>query len=58
MFRDPWAKANAWRTHPVFKGSAMVRNFLPGFGTALVLFSAYVVFDKMVAKPLKGGEQH
>lgn len=47
LFRDPWAKREAWRRHPVFSKAAMFKNFFPGFGIAVVAFSAYVVYDNM-----------
>lgn len=47
LFRDPWAKREAWRKHPVFANTAMFRNFFPGFGIAVVAFTAYVVADNV-----------
>ncbi|KAH9988431.1 hypothetical protein BJV74DRAFT_463205 [Russula compacta] len=40
---DPWAKRDAWRRHPVFSNRAMFANLFPGFGIAVVAFSAYVL---------------
>ncbi|RDB25338.1 hypothetical protein Hypma_007889 [Hypsizygus marmoreus] len=31
LFRDPWAKREAWRKHPVFSNRIMFRNLFPGF---------------------------
>ncbi|KAF8070483.1 NADH dehydrogenase 1 beta subcomplex subunit 3 [Lyophyllum atratum] len=45
LFRDPWAKREAWRKHPVFTNRVMFRNILPGFGIAVVAFTAYVVAE-------------
>ncbi|KAF7376183.1 NADH-ubiquinone oxidoreductase B12 subunit [Mycena sanguinolenta] len=28
-FRDPWAKREAWRKHPVFSNRAMFSNLFP-----------------------------
>ena len=60
LYRDPWAKREAWRKHPVFSRAAMFRNIFPGFGSAVVAFTAYVVADNFVlkshAKP--GGNHH
>ena len=47
LFRDPWAKRDAWRKHPVFSNRAMFANFFPGFGIALVAFTAYVIADNV-----------
>ncbi|PAV19039.1 nadh-ubiquinone oxidoreductase b12 [Pyrrhoderma noxium] len=41
LFRDPWAKREAWRKHPVFSKVAMFKNLFPGFGIAVVAFSAF-----------------
>ncbi|KAJ7680365.1 NADH dehydrogenase 1 beta subcomplex subunit 3 [Mycena polygramma] len=46
-FRDPWAKREAWRKHPVFWNRAMFANLFPGLGIAIVAFSAYVVADNL-----------
>jgi NADH dehydrogenase (ubiquinone) 1 beta subcomplex subunit 3 len=50
LFRDPWAKAEAWRRHPVFSSRAMFRNLFPGFGIAVVAFTGYVMFDNMYSE--------
>ncbi|KAF8893785.1 NADH dehydrogenase 1 beta subcomplex subunit 3 [Infundibulicybe gibba] len=47
LFRDPWAKREAWRKHPVFTNRVMFRNLFPGFGIAVVAFTAYVVADNI-----------
>jgi len=47
LFRDPWAKRDAWRKHPVFSNRAMFSSLFPGFGIAVVAFTAYVVADKI-----------
>ncbi|KAJ7084427.1 NADH dehydrogenase 1 beta subcomplex subunit 3 [Mycena belliarum] len=44
-FRDPWAKRDAWRRHPVFSNRAMFSSMFPGLGIAIVAFSAYVLAD-------------
>ncbi|KAJ7218026.1 NADH-ubiquinone oxidoreductase B12 subunit family-domain-containing protein, partial [Mycena pura] len=44
-FRDPWAKREAWRNHPVFSNRAMFTSMFPGLGIAIVAFSAYVLVD-------------
>ncbi|GLB37453.1 putative NADH-ubiquinone oxidoreductase B12 subunit family protein [Lyophyllum shimeji] len=37
LFRDPWAKREAWRKHPVFSNRAMFRNLFPGFGIGVII---------------------
>ncbi|KAI0316249.1 NADH dehydrogenase 1 beta subcomplex subunit 3 [Amylostereum chailletii] len=59
LFRDPWAKRDAWRKHPVFSNRAMFSNLFPGFGIALVAFTAYVVADNVYfSKRVKHEEAH
>ncbi|TFK44735.1 NADH dehydrogenase 1 beta subcomplex subunit 3 [Crucibulum laeve] len=48
LFRDPWAKREAWRKSPVFSNRAMFRNLFPGFGIAVVAFTAYVIADNLL----------
>lgn len=50
LYRDPWAKREAWRNHPVFSRAAMFKNFFPGFGIAVVAFTGYVVVDNFYLK--------
>jgi len=47
LYKDPWAKREAWRKHPVFSNRAMFRNLFPGFGIAVVAFTAYVIGDNL-----------
>ena len=47
MFRDPWAKREAWRKHPIFNQRAMLSKMFPGFGVAVVAFTTYVIIDNM-----------
>ncbi|TFY79588.1 hypothetical protein EWM64_g4426 [Hericium alpestre] len=47
LFRDPWAKRDAWRRHPVFSKRVMFSNLFPGFGIAAVAFTAYVIVDNV-----------
>ncbi|KAI9569688.1 NADH dehydrogenase 1 beta subcomplex subunit 3 [Boletus coccyginus] len=54
LFRDPWAKREAWRKHPVFSNRAMFSSLFPGFGIAAVAFTAYVVFDNFYGKIQNG----
>jgi NADH dehydrogenase (ubiquinone) 1 beta subcomplex subunit 3 len=48
LYRDPWAKREAWRKHPVFSNRAMFRKMFPGFGIAVAAFSVYVVAENLL----------
>ena len=50
LYRDPWAKADAWRKLPVFQLRNTVPKALPGFGTAIVAFTCYVIADNFLFK--------
>ncbi|KAF9474217.1 hypothetical protein BDN70DRAFT_885047 [Pholiota conissans] len=58
LFRDPWAKAEAWRKSPIFTNRIMLRNMFPGFGIAVVAFTAYVVVDNIYLSSQKSVESH
>jgi len=47
---DSWAKRDAWRKHPVFSNRAMFSTLFPGFGIAVVAFSAYVLAENVLGK--------
>jgi NADH dehydrogenase (ubiquinone) 1 beta subcomplex subunit 3 len=47
LYRDPWAKREAWRKHPLFSNRVMFRNLFPGFGIAVVAFTTYVIADNV-----------
>lgn len=47
IYRNPWAKKDAWRKHPVFAQRAMFSKMFPGFGIAVVAFTTYVVADNL-----------
>lgn len=47
LFRDPWAKREAWRKSPIFSNRVMFRNLFPGFGIAVAAFTAYVIADNV-----------
>ncbi|KZT10811.1 uncharacterized protein LAESUDRAFT_721197 [Laetiporus sulphureus 93-53] len=53
LFRDPWAKREAWRKHPIFAKRAMFARTFPGLGIATVAFATYVLVDNLYlnAKP-------
>jgi NADH dehydrogenase (ubiquinone) 1 beta subcomplex subunit 3 len=65
LYRDPWARREAWRKTPeYFSKRVMFRNVFPGFGIALVAFTGYVIVDELMLKGKKdqhghgGGEHH
>ncbi|PWY98050.1 hypothetical protein BCV70DRAFT_165513 [Testicularia cyperi] len=47
LYRDPWAKREAWRKHPVFSNRFMFRNIFPGFGLGLGAFAIYWAIDTL-----------
>ncbi|OBZ70942.1 hypothetical protein A0H81_09214 [Grifola frondosa] len=53
IYRDPWAKKEAWRKHPVFARGAMLSKMFPGFGIAVVAFTTYVIAENILAKEKK-----
>ncbi|KAF9566734.1 hypothetical protein CPC08DRAFT_703703 [Agrocybe pediades] len=58
LFRDPWAKNEAWRKSPIFSNRVMFRNLFPGFGIAVVAFTAYVVADNVYLSAHKTDSHH
>jgi len=59
LYHDPWAKREAWRKTPqYFSRKAMFRQMFPGFGIALVAFSAYVVVDNVYLSTHSKKEEH
>lgn len=57
-FRDPWAKREAWRKSSVFSNRIMFRNLFPGFGIAVVAFTAYVIADNIYLKAQSSDSHH
>ncbi|KAI9140828.1 NADH-ubiquinone oxidoreductase B12 subunit family-domain-containing protein [Paraphysoderma sedebokerense] len=43
LYRNPWARVDAWRNHPIFSRTAMFRGAFPGLGIATVAFTIYCV---------------
>ncbi|KAG6334664.1 hypothetical protein ID866_4431 [Astraeus odoratus] len=58
LFRDPWAKRDAWRKHPVFSNRAMFSSMFPGFGIAVVAFASYVIVDNFYLKSRSEKHEH
>jgi NADH dehydrogenase (ubiquinone) 1 beta subcomplex subunit 3 len=58
LFRDAWAKREAWRKHPVFARTTMVRSAFPGFGIGLVAFAGFVVVDNVLGIGKKHDDHH
>ncbi|KZV86579.1 hypothetical protein EXIGLDRAFT_621717 [Exidia glandulosa HHB12029] len=50
LYRDPWAKREAWRKSPIFTTRSYLRHLFPGFGIGLAAFVVYVVVDETVLK--------
>lgn len=46
LFRDPWAKREAWRKHPIFSTRYYVRHMFPGFTLGVSAFVAYLAWEK------------
>ncbi|KAH7874772.1 NADH dehydrogenase 1 beta subcomplex subunit 3 [Lentinula edodes] len=57
LYRDPWAKLDAWRKSPVFQKTTVLRNLFPGFGIAVVAFTAYVIADNVYLSAHKKVEE-
>lgn len=57
IYHDPWARREAWRKSPIFSNRAMFRSMFPGFGIAVVAFTAYVVFDNVQAAKAQKSEE-
>ncbi|KAK4051389.1 hypothetical protein OIV83_002873 [Microbotryomycetes sp. JL201] len=53
QLKDPWAKREAWRKSPIFQTRHMFRNLFPGFGIAVVAFTAYVAYDETINRAHK-----
>ncbi|AAW45381.1 hypothetical protein J008_04936 [Cryptococcus neoformans] len=58
LYRDPWAAREAWRKSPIFSNKAMFRSMFPGLGTAIVAFTAYVIYDDFFAAKSSHGHAH
>ncbi|EFI28207.1 hypothetical protein CC1G_14232 [Coprinopsis cinerea okayama7 len=58
IYRDPWAKREAWRKSPVFSNRVMFRSLFPGFGIAVVAFTAYVAVDNYVLSKSPESSHH
>lgn len=50
-YYDPWARLESWRRNPIFGIGRFHNKLLPGFGTAVVAFSAYVLAEKVIEAP-------
>ncbi len=46
-YRDPWARAEAWRKHPVFSNRFLFRSFLPGLGWGAGAFAVYYAVEQL-----------
>ncbi|WFD39517.1 uncharacterized protein MJAP1_002495 [Malassezia japonica] len=44
LYRDPWAKREAWRKHPLFSMRYYARNMFPGLGLGATAFAIYLAY--------------
>ena len=51
IYRDPWAKREAWRKHPIFTNRFYLRHMFPGLTLGVSAFVVYCVWEKFSAKP-------
>lgn len=51
LYRDSWAKREAWRKSPIFSKANQMRNLFPGFGIGLAAFGVYLLAEQTVLKP-------
>ena len=58
LYRDPWAKREAWRKAPIFSTRSYMRNLFPGFGIGLAAFVAYVIVDETILKSRQPAAGH
>jgi len=58
LFRDPWARREAWRKHPIFSNRTMFSSIFPGFGIAAVAFTAYVIVDNLYLSAVPHSNEH
>ncbi|KAK7472816.1 hypothetical protein VKT23_000923 [Stygiomarasmius scandens] len=58
LYRDPWAKRDAWRKHPVFSRTTVLRSMFPGLGIAIVAFTGYVIVDNVFLSARESKEKH
>lgn len=58
LFRDPWARREAWRKAPIFSTRSYMKNLFPGFGIGLAAFVAYVIVDETILKSRKPAGHH
>lgn len=45
---NPWAKRDAWRYTGQFSRVNRFKNAFPGLGIAIVAFSGYLAYEKLV----------
>lgn len=50
MNGNPWAKRDEWRYTGQFTRFNRFKSAFPGFGIAVVAFTAYVGYEKLVKK--------
>ena len=58
LYRDPWAKREAWRKSSLFTTRSYLKHLFPGFGIGLAAFVAYVIVDETVLKKRAASNDH
>ncbi|KAF9503766.1 hypothetical protein BS47DRAFT_1283100, partial [Hydnum rufescens UP504] len=53
LYRDPWARREAWRKSPIFSTRTQFRSLFPGFGIAVVAFGVYLAAEQTIFRPKK-----
>ncbi|KAG2134347.1 NADH dehydrogenase 1 beta subcomplex subunit 3 [Suillus cothurnatus] len=57
LFRDPWAKREAWRKHLVFTNRTVSSSMFPRLGIVLIAFIVYVAVYNFYSKAQSGAQQ-
>ena len=50
VIKDPWARFEAWRNHPMFNSKRNMLNFIPGFTWGLGAFIVAITIEKILEK--------
>lgn len=56
LYRDPWAKREAWRKHPIFSQRFYFRHMFPGLTLGVSAFLVYCAWEKFGKKPSSHGK--
>ena len=58
VFKDPWAKREAWRSHPFFSRRNRVMAMFPGLGIGSAAFIVYLAYDHWYQTSGPGKEEN